>query len=303
MIITRETLNKRLNWTLDQKIDHSLFTIENALTYSNGNAYVSFSGGKDSTILLHLVRIIKPDIKAVFFNTTNEFPEIYKFIKEIDCIKVQPEMNLKSVIEKCGFPLISKEQAQYIREARTTKSEKLLELRLNGRKCNQGKISNKWQHLINAPFDISEKCCYHLKKRPAYKFEKENKLFPIIGTSVNESRLRLQKYLTTGCNAFEVNRPASYPISIWTDKDKWNFIKQNKIPYCEIYDKGETQTGCMICGFGCHKDDRFIRLKETQPKAFEIGMNYKNNGVTYDVAIQTALKKPMCGGILSVGSL
>lgn len=292
MKITPEILTERLGWTLDQKVDHTLFTIENALSYSDGNAYVSFSGGKDSTILLYLAKIIKPDIKAVFFNTTNEFPEIYRFIKDIDCIKIQPEMNLKSVIEKCGFPLISKEQAQYIREARTTKSEKLLQLRLHGRKGNQGKIAFKWQHLINAPFDISEKCCYYLKKRPAYKFEKENKLLPIIGTSVGEGRLRFQKYLNTGCNAFEGHRPASYPLSIWNNDDKWNFIKQNKIPYCDIYDKGETQTGCMICGFGCHKDDRFIRLKQSQPRAFEIGMNYKNSGVTYEVAIQTALKKP-----------
>src|SRR5574344_987802 len=237
MKITREQLNERLNWTLDQKIDHSLFTIENALNYSNGNAYVSFSGGKDSTILLHLARIIKPDIKAVFFNTTNEFPEIYKFIKEIDCIKVQPEMNLKSVIEKVGFPLISKEQAQSIREARTTRSAILLDKRMNGRinpitgeRTSMGKISEKWKHLVYAPFDISEKCCYYLKKRPAMKFEKENKLLPIIGTSVNESQMRLLKYYHTGCNAFELKRPASYPLSIWNDTDKWNFIKQNKIP-------------------------------------------------------------------------
>lgn len=74
MEITREQLNERLSWSLDQKIDHTLFTIENALSYSDNNAYVSFSGGKDSTILLYLARIIKPDIKAVFFNTTNEFP-------------------------------------------------------------------------------------------------------------------------------------------------------------------------------------------------------------------------------------
>lgn len=286
MRITTEQLQEREKWSLEQKIDHSLGTIEDALRFSSNNAYVSFSGGKDSTILLHLARIIKPDIKAVFFNTTNEFPEIYKFIKDIDCIKIQPEMNLKSVIEKCGFPLISKEQAQYIREARTTKSEKLLELRLNGRKGNQGKISNKWQHLINAPFDISEKCCYYLKKRPAYKFEKENKLMPIIGTSVNESRLRLQKYLTTGCNAFEAKRPASYPLSIWNNTDKWRFIRENKIPYCDIYDKGETQTGCMICGFGCHKDDRFKRLQETHERAYDIGMGIKNNNITYLEAIK-----------------
>jgi len=305
MKITREQLNERLNWTLDQKIDHSLLTIENALTYSNGNAYVSFSGGKDSTILLHLARIIKPDIKAVFFNTTNEFPEIYKFIKEIDCIKVQPEMNLKSVIEKVGFPLISKEQAQSIREARTTRSAILLDKRMNGRinpitgeRTSMGKISEKWKHLVYAPFDISEKCCYYLKKRPAMKFEKENKLLPIIGTSVNESQMRLLKYYHTGCNAFELKRPASYPLSIWNDSDKWNFIKQNKIPYSEIYDKGKKQTGCMLCGFGCWKQDNFDFLEKNNPKAFEIGMSYKNNGVTYADAIQFALKKQKCGGAI-----
>jgi hypothetical protein len=47
----------------------------------------------------------------------------------------------------------------------------------------------------------------------------------------------------------------------------------------------------MICGFGCHKDDRFIRLKETQPKAFEVGMGYKNNNITYEQAINTVLGK------------
>jgi 3'-phosphoadenosine 5'-phosphosulfate sulfotransferase (PAPS reductase)/FAD synthetase len=290
MTITRAELSERLGWTLNQKVDHALFTIENALAFSNNNAYVSFSGGKDSSILLYLARIIKPDIKAVFFNTTNEFPEIYNFLKEVDCTKIQPEMNLKAVIEKCGFPLISKEQAQYIREARTTKSEKLLELRLNGRKGNQGKVSEKWKHLIYAPFNISEKCCYYLKKRPAYKFEKENKLFPIIGTSVDESSLRLQKYLKTGCNAFETKRPASYPLSIWKNENKWDFIRKQKIPYCEIYDKGETQTGCMICGFGCHRDDRFKRLESSQPRAFEIGMNLKNSGITYREAIDYTLK-------------
>lgn len=80
-------------------------------------------------------------------------------------------------------------------------------------------------------------------------------------------------------------------MSIWTDKDIWDFIKQNNIPYCEIYDKGETQTGCMICGFGCHMDNRFERLELNHPKAFEIGMSYKNNGVTYAEAINTVLRK------------
>ena len=101
--------------------------------------------------------------------------------------------------------------------------------------------------------------------------------------------LRLQKYLKSGCNAFEVNRPASYPLSIWTNEDKWRFIRDNNIPYCEVYDKGETQTGCVICGFGCHKDRRFDRLKENYPKLYDFGMNISNNGVTYKEAINKVM--------------
>lgn len=292
MKITPQQLQERLNWSLNQKIDHALYTIENALKYCNNNAYVSFSGGKDSVVLLYLAKIIKPDIKAVFFNTTNEFPEMYYFIKQFNCKIIQPEMNLKKVIEKEGFPLVSKEQSQYIREARTTKSDKLRNLRLNGRNgTRQGMISKKWQYLVNQKFNISEKCCDWLKKRPAKKFEKQNKLMPLIGINITESQLRKQLFLKTGCNAFELKRPASYPLSIWTIENIWEFIKQNNIPYCEIYDKGETQTGCMICGFGCHKDNRFERLKILHPKAYEIGMNLKNNGVTYREAIDIVLKK------------
>lgn len=291
MNISSQELQNRLSWSLEQKIDHSLYIIENALSFSDGNAYISFSGGKDSTILLYLARMVKANIQAVFFNTTNEFPEIYKFVRDSGATMINSETNLKSVIEKCGFPLVSKEQSQYIREYRHAKSEVHKHLRLNGRinKPSQGKISDKWQFLINEKFEVSEKCCYYLKKRPAYEFEKKNKLLPIIGTSADESMLRLQKYLKTGCNAFEVNRPASYPLSIWTNKDKWDFIRRYNIPYCEVYDKGETQTGCVICGFGCHKDNRFERLKINYPKLYEFGMKIENNGVTYKDAINKVL--------------
>ena len=158
MQVSSQELQERLKWSLEQKIDHTLFTIENALSFSGGNAYVSFSGGKDSTILLYLARILKPDIRVVFFNTTNEFPEIYRFVKEMGSEIISSVTNLKAVIEKNGFPLVSKEQSQYIREYRHTNSEKMKYLRLNGRvdKPQQGKISDKWQFLINEKFEVSE---------------------------------------------------------------------------------------------------------------------------------------------------
>lgn len=79
--MTIDELRERQQWSLSQKIDHSLGVIDQFL--SRCGAYVAFSGGKDSTVLLDLCRIIKPDIKAVFCNTGNEYPEIVKFVREL----------------------------------------------------------------------------------------------------------------------------------------------------------------------------------------------------------------------------
>jgi len=292
MKVTPVEFQERLKWSLSQKIDHSLGVIDEFYSHFNGSVYCSFSGGKDSTVLLFLCRMLHIEIPAVFLNTTNEFPEVYKFVKSTPNLTwINPKMNLRGVIEKHGFPLISKEQSQYVREAKSTHSDKLRSLRINGSPDKKfGKISKKWLHLVGSDFDISERCCNELKKKPAKLFEKESGLRPIIGTLASESQLRKQKYYNTGCNIFSGKRTASYPLSIWTTENIWDFIHQNNIPYCDVYDHGETQTGCMVCGFGCHRDNRFDRLEKNYPIVFNNCMNYTNNGVTYSDAIKFALK-------------
>ena len=52
--------------------------------YGVDGVYVAFSGGKDSTVLLHLVREMYPDVPAVFSDTGLEFPEIREFVKKFD---------------------------------------------------------------------------------------------------------------------------------------------------------------------------------------------------------------------------
>ncbi len=294
--MTIQELQTRQSWTLNQKIDHAVGAVEAFLSKTGKTPYVSFSGGKDSTVLLDLVRrFVDPNIKAVFCNTGNEYPEIVRFVRSTENVQIiTPGVTVRDVLSKYGFPLISKEQAKGIRQLKTTKSERLRSILLYGtdpkKGWKKGKVSDCWQYLVNKPFMISEKCCDCLKKRPFAKYGKETNEVPIIGIMAGESKLRQQTYIHRGgCNSFKEDHLASYPISIWTDADIWAYLRKFKVPYCELYDKGHTRTGCMFCGFGAHieKVSRFELLYDLHPKAYDLFMNYQNNGITYREALRT----------------
>lgn len=101
--------------------------------YGEDGVYVSFSGGKDSTVLLDLVRSEYPNVKAVFVDTGLEYPEIRAFVKTFDNVEIlKPKKNFKQVIQVYGYPFFSKENAQKIYEIKHTGSEILKHNRLHG---------------------------------------------------------------------------------------------------------------------------------------------------------------------------
>lgn len=267
-------LKQRQGQPLDIKEELTANRIKAYYEKLNGNVYVSFSGGKDSTALLHQVRRIYPNVPAVFVDTGLEYPEIRDFVKTIDnVVWLKPKMPFTQVIEKYGYPVISKETAQKIKDVRETKSEKLKSKRMNGDEKGNGKISDKWQFLINAPFKISDRCCHIMKKGPVKKYEKETGRGAIVGTMAADSRLRETSYLQKGCNSFE-GRPMSTPMAFWLESDVWNYIKKYGIKYSKIYDMGYTRTGCMFCMFGLHldKSNRFEHMKKTHPQIYNYCM-------------------------------
>ena len=274
--LNNSTLKRLQSLPLVQKINLTERRIVQFYEYFNKNVYVAFSGGKDSTVLLHIIRKIYPEIKAVFVDTGLEFPEIIDFVKTIDnVIWLKPKMNFKKVLDIYGYPVISKMQAQYIEEYRTSKSEKLKKLRLDGKIYNGVKnynISEKWKYLIDAPFKISCKCCNIMKKQPFKIYEKENGSHPFIGVMASESMQRKIQYLQQGCNIYDNKNPSSRPISFWNENDVWDYIKENKVKYSKIYDMGYKRTGCMFCMYGIQHDtkpNRFQTMKKTHPQIYK----------------------------------
>lgn len=91
---------------LEEKIQKSVARIIEWYEAWGGQVAVSFSGGKDSTVLLNLVRKIYPEVPACFSDTGLEFPEIREFVKSIDnVIWVKPKLTFAQVIEKLDILL------------------------------------------------------------------------------------------------------------------------------------------------------------------------------------------------------
>lgn len=264
--------------TLDEKIHITEIRLLEFVHKMGGvdHVYIAFSGGKDSTVLLHIARNIFPNIKAVFSNTGLEFPEIVSFVNSVDNVDIiKPKVNFREVIIQFGYPLISKEVCNTINGSLKNPNN-YRSYKLSGNLKGKSMFdSSKYSYLLFAPFRLNDKCCKIMKKDPFDDYNKKTNRKPIIGTLASESILRKKIFMQQGCNIFTKGKEISRPISIWKEEDIWNYINKNNLSISKIYEKGYTRSGCVFCAFGCHLEhdtNRFEKLRITHPNLFEYMM-------------------------------
>ena len=176
----------------------------------------------------------------------------------------------------------------------------------------------RYKFFLDAPFEISSKCCSVMKKQPIHAYNKQTERKSITAQMASESRLRTQKWLQNGCNGFEMKKPISNPMSFWTEQDVLLYIYENQLPIAEVYGEvvidyeaigqiegqmdmsqlarefgifdigrpilkttGVKRTGCMFCGYGCHLEkspNRFEQMHKTHPKQYNYIMKPVSEG-------------------------
>lgn len=300
---TKEEMEYMTSLPLSIKIGIAKTRIRDWYNKYDGQVYVSRSGGKDSDVLGHLVRSMYPDVPHVYCNTGLEYSSVREHAQNESDMTIYPDTNHVRVLTECGYPVISKEVSQAIREARIGLQNGLYQYRiekLNGTYIDPktGSLSHynmpQYKFLLEAPFRISEECCTLSKKAPFKKYEKETGRKAILGTTIEESRLRREKWIKYGCNAFDAERPTSQPLSIFTEQDILNYIHINNVRLASDYGTliytnngmyyenplsteglqltttGCKRTGCCYCLFGITQEtDRLHRLKELEPKKYD----------------------------------
>lgn len=248
--------------------------------YGEDNFYISFSGGKDSTIVHHLVDMVIPDnqIPRVFINTGIEYLDMVKHVKELAkndkrIVICNSGVHITKMLKKYGYPFKSKEHAHKVSTFQSSGYGKTVEAYIEGVKQNNKKSFIKcpkklqYQFTNQCKLKISDKCCDKLKKEVAKKYQKrEQKSIAILGTRIAEGGTRR---VHKECVVFDRNNNLKIFKPINPCNDEWCdwFIEKYNIKLCKLYYPpfNFKRTGCAGCPFALDLQDQLNIMEKLLP--------------------------------------
>lgn len=244
--------------------------------YGEENFYLSFSGGKDSTVLHELLDLAIPGntIPRVYANTGIELNLVRQFVQdkaEQDqrVVIIKPSQPIKKVLEENGYPFKSKEHSFYLetyqRNKAYTKTVNRYLYPSEKRKSFGCPQVLRYQFTPDFDLKISDKCCNELKKKPLKQWQKDNnKPYSIVGLRQAEGGQRNR----TKCLAFNGNKlKAFHPLAIVGDDFIEWFIEEHNVQLSAVYypPYNFKRTGCKGCPFAPDLQKELDTLQEFFP--------------------------------------
>lgn len=288
---------------LNTKITRAQERIEALYNDTGGKCYLSFSGGKDSTVILALIKqcesllTIPPGaIPAVFNNTGIELGATTEFVgwvqaswySNIITIRHSPRESFDWILKNKGKPIKSKLKSENLGKHQRNPNNRFYLKQLLGDNTGRYKstmIADRDLHLLHPGFDIKidNKCCLLLKKKPFDKYAKENDIRGYMtGERAAEGGARLANMKAriraggTACTRTRGNQIVKLPIIDWTDEDVEVFIKKYHVPLSAAYGVyGLERTGCIGCPFaGKNLASSLKALYDHEPLRYKAAMHW-----------------------------
>lgn len=266
-----QTLQNGINRTYDEKVLHAQKVVKQALDKEDVKWAISYSAGRDSTVLSHLMveQMGLKHIAHVMSNTRMEYPETLQMFKVwklwlmergVECHQVFPDLRPKELWPKIGVPLWSKQVAYKYRKFAASPSDKMPA-------HVPDDLQDKFRQAKKAGLKITEKCCDYLKKKPMKKWDKEHGVTGhFTGVRCTESRSRRLAWITSGALYQAVthgNMWIANPLAFWSDQDVARYLVENDIKVLRP-DTINGGSGCVTCMFGCRS-----RAQEGTPNAMQ----------------------------------
>ena len=288
---------------LDKRITDACHRIEELYYETDGKCYVSFSGGKDSTVLLALIKLCEEiytipvgGIPAVFSNTGIELGVTVDFVKWVkdsgwysNVQIIRPEVSFDWVLKNKGKPMLSKLKSHTLHQFKTNRTPSSIMLliykqTLSGRPAWKTSLADKYMHIVSDEFGItpSEACCIYMKKKPLQKYGKDNGMLgTYTGIRASEGGVRQletsRRVLTGGKLCTYTKHGVIYktPIIDWTSDDVDLFIEKYNVPLSEAYTRyGFDRTGCMACPYSKYVDRDLKYLYYHEPNRYKASMHW-----------------------------
>ena len=298
---------KQMSEFLQVAVDNAIERIQRHYEETEGKIYLGFSGGKDSTVLAHLIMManLPTKIPFVFANTGIELTATLEFVKQFDyenIVVVKPRKPYGQVIREYGKPAISKLKSECLKTYqghidepyKTARARQMITgdrekngVIIGGK--NSVNLANTHMHFLHpdTEFKIANKCCLYMKKYPFKDFAKENDMNGAYsGVRTAEGGARALKYKTCTVVKMENNKKyiTSLPIYDWSDEIVEEFIEYFNIKLSDAYEVyGCKRTGCIGCAYSQDLKKELKMLYDYEPLKYKAVMKWNKDVYMYQL--------------------